>query len=66
MEERVVHCWAGNEEIAIDHYGIGSDQHLDTMDNPGTCMLLDGHKGDHEFTPDGNIVITFPEKDSTP
>lgn len=24
-----------------------------------TCMLVDGHDGDHEPTPDNEIVVTF-------
>lgn len=27
--------------------------------NTSTCMLLDGHDGPHEFTPDSDITIGF-------
>lgn len=40
----VVHCWA--EGMAEDGC-------------PVTCMLLDGHAGEHEWTRDEHIIISF-------
>ena len=39
-----VHCW---ENIDYDDL------------TQGTCLLEDGHSGDHVFTPDGEIEISF-------
>lgn len=50
--ERVVHCW---------------QQGPDAEDGCGTtCMLLDGHEGDHEWMRDDQITITFPPLDPGP
>lgn len=32
-----------------------------SVEGEGTCMLPDGHDGDHLFTPDDEILICFPE-----
>jgi hypothetical protein len=39
----IVNCWEESGEYP----------------NGSTCMLLDGHDGPHEFTPDSEIVIGF-------
>lgn len=39
----IVNCWEESGEYP----------------NTSTCMLLDGHAGPHEFTPDSEIVIGF-------
>lgn len=65
MSDRVLHCWMGKRDYAIDVHGWGSPEHLatysdnDEEDNDGTCMLPDGHDGEHEFTPDNEIGISF-------
>lgn len=46
MSGRVVHCWEDGTD-----YGRPST----------TCFLLDGHDGDHDWTPDDQIVIDFVE-----
>lgn len=53
------HCWMGRLEHAEETYGPSSDEALRAFDEPGTCMLPDGHAGPHEFTPDDQITITF-------
>lgn len=58
----MVHCWKGNVEDIEERFGQHSPEHLRTYEPDfvgGTCMLLDGHDGPHEFTPDGDIRITF-------
>jgi len=45
-----VHCW---EDGPTDDNWTGS-----------TCMLWDGHRGPHEFTPDNQIGISFPPADT--
>ena len=61
MDEKiVVHCWKGKVEWAKETFGAYSEKYCDVLAEPGaTCMLLDGHEGPHEFTPDANIKVTF-------
>lgn len=64
VQPRVVHCWTGKREWAEKTFGWGSDEHLATYSEDGdsrdgTCMLEDGHDGDHDFTPDDQIGVTF-------
>jgi hypothetical protein len=40
-------------------YGKFSDEWYDAFLDDGTCLLDEGHEGEHEFTPDSEIVITF-------
>jgi hypothetical protein len=45
MEKRIVHCWEDGPE---------------TEDGCSTtCMLLDGHEGDHDWVRDDRIGISF-------
>ncbi len=47
-----LHCWEDGPRTYID----------DTWDECGTgstCLLPDGHDGDHEFTPDDQITVSF-------
>ncbi len=54
--ERVLHCWAdGPEEYRLNADGIWTCY-------GSTCLLADGHEGEHEFTPDENIVAEFDDK----
>jgi hypothetical protein len=42
----VIHCW--------------EDRRLtDPHEEPATCLLEDGHQGEHEWTPDSEIVLSF-------
>ena len=42
------HCWA---------------DHLRADGIPCTCMLPDGHPGDHEWTPDDRITVVFRSRE---
>jgi len=46
-EQRVVHCWQDGPPDEEDYMGT-------------TCMLLDGHEGDHEWMRDDQIRVTLP------
>jgi hypothetical protein len=55
------HCWAdGPEEIRQKEadlwwqglFAVGS-----------TCMLPDGHEGEHQFTPDDQVTLSFEPKE---
>jgi len=59
MSGKIVHCWIGNQEYAEEKYGFLSDEWYDAVVTPSTCMLPDGHKGSHVFTPDSKICIRF-------
>lgn len=39
--------------------GYNTEKWADSFLNGGTCMLDAGHEGDHVFTPDDEITITF-------
>lgn len=59
-ENRVLHCWADYTEHVIKQHGFGSEQYVDAvLDGGATCMRERGHDGDHEWTPDEDIGITF-------
>ena len=50
-EERILHCWAPGPAV-------------ESRETPGemvdtTCMLLDGHEGNHEGIRDDEIMIRF-------
>lgn len=66
VEQRVVHCWQDELDDIFTRFGWASDEHIAYErarlldDGPGgTCLLLDGHEGPHEFTPDDQIGIRF-------
>jgi hypothetical protein len=54
-----LHCWKDRSEHAEHVHGWGSDPYWAAVFNSGTCMLEAGHEGDHEFTPDHEIGVTF-------
>lgn len=58
---QVNHCWKDQREHVEEQYGWGSEQWIATWVNDvgGTCMLAAGHDGDHDFTPDDQIGISF-------
>ena len=56
----MTHCWKDEREHIEEAYGVGSDEWHAGFDGPGgTCLLLDGHDGPHEFTPDDEITVSF-------
>lgn len=58
-----LHCWTGKTEYMEEKFGYGSEEWAEAFNNNGTCMLPDGHEGEHEFTPDNQILVTFPDKE---
>lgn len=62
MGERVQHCWTGRRDSIEEQFGFGSKEWAASMNDPdGTCMLPDGHGGDHDFTLDSEIGVSFAE-----
>jgi hypothetical protein len=58
----VAHCWQDRREFVMEVFGPGSDEHELTWADGwrnGTCMLLDGHAGPHEFEDDEDITLQF-------
>jgi hypothetical protein len=61
LNERLVHCWAGYRDC-VDEGSVPFDPALYATN--GTCFLLFGHTGPHEFTRDDEILVTFsPRKE---
>jgi hypothetical protein len=56
---QVVHCWKGKSDHAEEVHGHGSPEWIEAFLEDGTCMLLEGHEGEHEFTPDREIGVAF-------
>lgn len=64
-----LHCWMDEREHLEEVHGWGTDAYWEawrkTWSEDGekslsaTCMLLDGHDGPHDFTPDSNIGVFF-------
>lgn len=62
--DRTLHCWKGKREYVEETKGWGSPEYWDTYSDEGdnrdgTCMLEAGHGGEHDFTPDDKIGVTF-------
>ncbi len=56
----ILHCWEDRSSWAEETYGWGSDLWMHFYRMPGaTCLLLAGHAGPHEWTPDSEIGIAF-------
>ncbi len=50
----MIHCWAQES----DQYEFGSMDWADCVNRgDGTCMLEEGHIGNHEFVSDDEIVV---------
>ena len=61
-DSSVVHCWWGLRDEIEKVFGWGSKEWAETYQEAWeneTCMLLQGHKGPHNFTPDSEVQITF-------
>lgn len=66
-------CWADYATWAEEHYGVehwwqAPDEVFDRIMGDGdpdtpfdgfTCLLAEGHDGEHEWTPDGEVTVTF-------
>lgn len=55
----MAHCWKDKAEFIEDEGGYNSEEWAEAFIHNGTCMLEAGHEGDHVFTPDNEITITF-------
>ncbi len=64
-EHKRPHCWADKKAWAEETYGYLSPEHVEAESQNCTCMLLDGHDGPHEWTPNDEIVVQFPPRDVT-
>jgi hypothetical protein len=56
-----LHCWTGRRDWIEERYGSNSDEWAATWNDDGdsTCMLEAGHSGDHDWTPDRRIGVSF-------
>lgn len=58
----MTHCWKSYQAHIEETFGWCSDEHLETYSDEfrdGTCMLPEGHEGEHVFTPDDEIEVEF-------
>lgn len=64
-EKRQLHCWEDRGYWFAITFGWFSDEHIQAeyVDGGGTCMLERGHDGEHEWTSDSDIGISFAEHD---
>jgi len=52
------HCWQDYREHLEETGREGSDEWIATWhDGNKTCLLEDGHEGDHDFVDDNSIEI---------
>jgi len=58
----LIHCWKDKSTYMMEKYGRGSEEHVAAYFNNGTCLLLKGHDGEHQFTDDKSIQIRFIEE----
>lgn len=60
--DRKLHCWTGAGDDAV----IGSAEWVEARlryPDGATCFLERGHAGPHEYTPDTDVLISFPERE---
>lgn len=56
------HCWKGYREHLEDIGKIYTPEWAETYERGSkTCMLENGHGGEHDFVDDSAIVITFKD-----
>lgn len=60
----MVHCWMSKTEYMEEKYGHLSDEWYEAFANDGICLLENGHKGEHIFTPEDKIMVTFEGENS--
>lgn len=59
MSTRTPHCWADYRSEPPE----GSPEWWRRRAQPNaTCLLPDRHRGPHEWTPDDQIIVTFPPR----
>ncbi len=56
-KKREVHCWQDYQ----DTLNMNSQEYYDSiaLGCSKTCLLLKGHEGEHKWTSDDEIIITF-------
>lgn len=54
-------CWKDYHEWLEENGQYMSDEWANAFSDGGTCMAADGHAGPHEFIPDSDVSISFPE-----
>ena len=60
MSESKLHCWKTYNEYIAEQVGFGTEVYwANRRELNATCMLLDQHKGPHEFTSDDEIRVTL-------
>ncbi len=53
-------CWKDNREYAAEVHGFGSDKWAEIwLQSGSTCMLEEGHEGEHDFVADSDIQLNF-------
>ena len=60
MAKTIVHCFMDYGYYLDTQGQFGSEEWVNQMIDGGkTCMLENGHSGDHEWVSDNDIVIEF-------
>jgi hypothetical protein len=52
----MVHCWVAKSEWTEEIFGENSPQHKSAIENDGSCLLCDGHSGQHQWTPEEIVM----------
>jgi hypothetical protein len=59
-ESKMAHCWADKAGYLRETFGDNSQEYIDSyFEESASCMLAADHSGDHKWTPDSELVITF-------
>lgn len=53
------HCWADKADVMRKLHGDWSPAHVDAFLVSATCMRMHGHEGDHTWTLDTQIGVSF-------
>lgn len=64
-----LHCWMTRHEHVEEVYGYLSPEYCESAANgvDATCMLPADHDGEHEWTPDNEIQVSFvPRPEEAP
>jgi hypothetical protein len=57
------HCWKDGPEEIVQEGGEEGQWWTRLRPVGSTCLLPDGHPGEHRFTPDDQLVIQFAPKE---
>jgi len=57
-----VHCWKDKGDWIAEKHGVSSDEwiHFMMTGESATCMLEKDHQGEHQWTSDEDITVSFP------